>query len=151
MKKATKAKSGLKPSKAIYDPELSKKYSKGAKIKECFDNCLKLMLYHDDFANAHYCEGMAGDVPVKVHHGWIELDGKIIDPTRIKAKHDWDGYDIAVRLTRVQLAEKYGAGVWPIWDYVEAMISNMPKKAADKIRKFQREQEAAILESLKKK
>lgn len=78
------------PDTTPFDLELSQKYSKESKLKACFENCYKLFLYSEKtefpFKKAKYVEGYVWnqDGPqITIHHAWIELDGKIVDPTRI--------------------------------------------------------------------
>ena len=129
-----------KVSKAKFDAELSKKFSKKAKLKQCFDNCFQVMLDHDELANAEYVEGLAGTAPMAVHHAWIEFDGVVIDPTRhviAKDHHNCDdwAYHAAVRLNRIECCRLFAENKHPAWDYemwdahrmLIQIIKNKPK------------------------
>lgn len=51
----------------------------------CYWNCRQVLETRDDYAGATYVEGIAVKPERSIHaHGWIEKDGKIIDPTRPK-------------------------------------------------------------------
>ena len=60
------------------------KWVKKGIIKECFSNCLHALMGNSD--RLIYCEGYASGV-IPVHHAWLMLDGKVVDPT-------WHGRDI---------------------------------------------------------
>jgi len=63
--------------------ELSLRLHKDKRIsvrpRHCFYNAFQAVMYCREFCNATYVEGIAG-VPL-IEHGWIELNGEIIDPT----------------------------------------------------------------------
>lgn len=48
------------------------------KTKQCFMNAQKFALHHPD---AHYYEGYWWGGLIPVHHGWIVLDGQVVDFT----------------------------------------------------------------------
>jgi hypothetical protein len=53
-------------------------------VRECFGNAQQLVLADMAFGDAilRYCEGYAsGKVGFPVHHGWVTLNGKVIDMT----------------------------------------------------------------------
>jgi hypothetical protein len=54
----------------------------GAAIKRCWRNARKVIEQLDEYASATYIEGwIVKENGALVEHGWIVLDGKIIDPT----------------------------------------------------------------------
>lgn len=119
-----------------YDPELSKRFSKSAKIKECFNNCVMLFIYPERLnfpaERAFYVEGLAGGV-APIHHAWIELDGKIVDPTRhvliLKGhKGEMAEYVPKVRMTQSEVCGAYGQEKFPVWDYFAEMMKEVVKQ-----------------------
>jgi hypothetical protein len=57
-----------------------------AKPHECFWNAVRVLIWSEagsPWRNATYVEGACWhiDRPMPFHHGWVELDGEIIDPT----------------------------------------------------------------------
>lgn len=53
-----------------------------AKTGHCYYNASRTIMEIPEYANAEYVEGVAVVRPkVVIEHGWIERDGKIIDPT----------------------------------------------------------------------
>lgn len=114
------------PDTKPFDLDLSQKFSKGAKLKACFENCCMLFLYPEKtdfpFKRAKYVEGYIWhqEPPrISIHHAWIELDGKIIDPTRFvlakktKAVLNWH-YKAKRRITRKTLMAAIGDGRIPL-------------------------------------
>lgn len=67
----------------MFDHELSKRTGDRvrAENKECFLNAFRGMT--ECGQDAHYVEGFAvpGEFPIIAAHAWLEVDGKIIDPT----------------------------------------------------------------------
>lgn len=53
-------------------------------IKQCFANCTRLALRHEDLT---YVEGFALNI-IPVHHAWcIDADGNVVDPTWEYGEH----------------------------------------------------------------
>lgn len=50
------------------------------KIKQCFYNSQMLMLLGDKENRMHYVEGYVSGL-FAIHHGWLDLNGKVIDVT----------------------------------------------------------------------
>lgn len=68
------------------DKKLSRQYAKLPGISKnrakCWQNAVRNIFYQEDLATGFYVEGFAVTVRGQViPHGWIELDGKIIDTT----------------------------------------------------------------------
>lgn len=65
--------------------ELSHELSRDKRIKakphECYYNCFKAMYYCDEYSSATYVEGYMVGEGFYVHHGWLEVNEQIIDPT----------------------------------------------------------------------
>jgi len=64
--------------------ELSLKLSKdkriGVRSQECYYNCYKTLSHCEEFQNAFYVEGICFS-GFTFEHGWLEIDGQIVDPT----------------------------------------------------------------------
>lgn len=115
------------PDTVHFDLELSQKFSKGAKLKACFENCYRLFLYPENtefpFNRAKYVEGYIWyeDGPqLTIHHAWIELDDKVIDPTRIVLAKRTKAvlnlhYKAKRRVTRKTLMTAIADGRFPLW------------------------------------
>jgi len=136
-----------KASYAPYDANLSAKFAKRAKLKRCFNNCIMLMIFpeRDGFPaeRAFYVEGLIHDI-APIHHTWLELDGKIIDPTRHKLQtsklvlttgdpidtrcENWT-YEPRVRLTQKQACSAAANDKLPAWDKMEWIYEQMPPEA----------------------
>lgn len=111
-----------KVSKLKYDDSLSKQYAQRCKLKRCFNNCFNLMVNSEDESDplrcAFYCEGFTGNSHVWIHHGWLELDGKIVDPTRplwVSDPSQTIKYKPVVRLTfmeTMRAAEHFPILLW---------------------------------------
>jgi hypothetical protein len=55
-----------------------------ARAKRCYNNAVRVVTMLPEYANATYVEGFAvlpSGVPLE--HGWVEMNGEIIDPTLI--------------------------------------------------------------------
>jgi hypothetical protein len=87
---------------------LSKQAAKMIKAvpKECWRNATRSLLTRPELAHAHYVEGwiVLPALPVPLEHGWLELDGQIIDPTPVtwKSRH---AYFAALRLSKDDLLQ----------------------------------------------
>lgn len=134
-----------KLSKAKYNPELSKQFSKlaKAKVQECFENCFRVMLHHHQ-PNMMYVEGVVlidPKLPVPQHHAWIEWRGKIVDPTRPKTEKaakkflaklpDWQ-YHGVVRLNRAAFWDVITKDEASAWDFDQWFLSGLEKRTAKK-------------------
>jgi hypothetical protein len=61
-----------------YDLQIMHNFTRG----KCYWNCLKVLETLAKYRDAAYVEGIAVKPTVSIHaHGWIELNGQIIDPT----------------------------------------------------------------------
>lgn len=64
--------------------ELSLRLSKDKRIRakkqQCYYNAFKALCYCEEYKKATYVEGFAVDC-FQFEHGWIEVDGMIVDPT----------------------------------------------------------------------
>ena len=92
----------------------------GAGLKQCFLNAWRALQCERELEGGLYVEGwaVAGDRGLVIEHGWLELDGEIIDPTL----YDCDvAYFPALRFDRetakrevAQRGETMGPGELPI-------------------------------------
>ena len=56
----------------------------GAQIGQCYNNCILAMFcLEDERQEAFYVEGWLAiqKASIFIEHGWLEVDGKIVDPT----------------------------------------------------------------------
>jgi hypothetical protein len=88
-----------------------------AKPRECFWNAVRVLIWSkagSPWRNAAYVEGACWhiDSPPPFHHGWVELDGEIIDPTLtvfVARKIRMRDKELA-RQTREEVARRRAAG-----------------------------------------
>ena len=52
-----------------------------AKPRQCYRNALRVVTQVPEYTRADYVEGMAVVDGLPVEHGWVEIDGAILDPT----------------------------------------------------------------------
>ncbi len=54
-----------------------------AEKQECYRNAVMALLNIDDFKHGYYVEGLAINPKLNfpTEHGWVELDGEVVDPT----------------------------------------------------------------------
>ena len=52
-----------------------------AQVSECYSNAYRALLTLPELAGGQYVEGYAVCDGLVLEHGWIELDGRIVDPT----------------------------------------------------------------------
>ena len=148
-----------KASYAEYNAELSAKFSKRARIKRCFNNCINLIVCPDrEFPadRAFYVEGVVYGI-VPFHHAWLELDGEIIDPTRHKLQigkllmpdgaplggnRDYWTYEPKVRLTQYEACGKVADDQFPVWNFTEWWIEQTQPELVALIRAHQEAQAA---------
>lgn len=92
-----------KPSVTTKDVEASRKVGRliRAKRGRCWQNAWRAIVDLPELANALYVEGWAV-LPsgLAIEHGWIELDGMVLDPT-LTDPEAVSGYFPVLRLTRV--------------------------------------------------
>lgn len=76
----------------------------GAEVHHCWNNAWRAIQDMPELAGAYYVEGWAvtvgisvGRMGIPIEHGWIELDGKVIDPTEPEGHQV---YYAGLRLTR---------------------------------------------------
>ncbi len=51
-------------------------------LKQCWANAARVVTRHPDYGNATYVEGLVvNPAGVVIEHGWLERDGRVIDPT----------------------------------------------------------------------
>ena len=74
--------------------------------KECWQNATRSLLTLQELAHAHYLEGwiVSSAILVPLEHGWLELDGQLIDPT--PATWKWQHtYVPALHFTKDELVQ----------------------------------------------
>ena len=50
--------------------------------KQCWNNAARVLTRHPDYEDATYVEGLVvNSAGVVIEHGWLERDGRVIDPT----------------------------------------------------------------------
>jgi hypothetical protein len=53
-----------------------------AKKRQCYHNAFRVVQYVPEYENADYVEGVVVvDNGLVIEHGWVEMDGMIVDPT----------------------------------------------------------------------
>ncbi len=52
-----------------------------AKAQQCYANAMRVVMEVPEYASADYVEGMAVSDGLPIEHGWVEVDGVILDPT----------------------------------------------------------------------
>jgi hypothetical protein len=123
------------------DAELSTLYSKGSKMKACFYNCANLFIFPERTGfpadTALYVEGFVFVHGFPLHHAWVELDGKIIDPTFAILEKKGLGthhtvFDAKVKLTKMDLCRAYGSEEFPVLDPYKRIRKVMGSSAAKK-------------------
>ena len=72
----------------------------------CWENAYRALMELPELAHGQYVEGwfVRIDLPIPIEHAWIELEGKLIDPTPI-SWHARYAYLPALRFTRDELVE----------------------------------------------
>jgi hypothetical protein len=87
---------------------LSKRAAKTIKAipKACWQNAYRSLMELPELSRGYYIEGWMVDVnlPIPIEHGWVELDGQIIDPTPVmwKATH---AYFSGLRFTKEEVLQ----------------------------------------------
>jgi hypothetical protein len=92
----------------MFNRALSKHAAKivNAIPRACWQNAYRALLQLPELSNGCYVEGwiVNVDVPVPIEHGWVELDGQIIDPTP-KAWTVQFTYFPGLRLSKAELLQ----------------------------------------------
>jgi hypothetical protein len=61
---------------------LSKDKRVSMKARQCYYNCFQSIVHLREYRAATYVEGMAViDGGLLIEHGWLEIEGEIVDPT----------------------------------------------------------------------
>jgi len=70
--------------------------------KQCFMNCQKSVTDHEAY---RYCEGMAMSegLPMPVHHAWLTVDDKVLDPTWAKFTKRTIYYGVTLKTEAVEI------------------------------------------------
>lgn len=137
----------LTPEERDYILTVRKRYRKTLPIKQCFHNSQMVLLTADFEQRLTYVEGYAVKTPVPfpIYHGWLELNGKVIDFTLRQPKRgkgalsdrvlgEWSddrGY-FGVRMSRDYIREKVLAGSCTI-SLIEDWRAGFPLLTGEKV------------------
>ena len=74
--------------------------------KACWQNAYRALLQVPALSSGCYVEGWIVDVnlPIPIEHGWVELDGQIIDPTPVMWR-DTHAYFPGLRFTKTEVLQ----------------------------------------------